>query len=119
MKKMVNGVAVDMTAEEVAERQTEEAAWASGAHKRMRSRFGEAVQVHLDAAARKEGYDNIFTACTYAEENAVPKYQEEGRAFRAWRSLVWAHCAEVLSAVQAGERAAPSVAELIEGLPKL
>lgn len=78
-----------------------------------------AVQSHLDATAQAAGYDNIHTACTYADEPAVAKFQAEGQAFRAWRSLVWAHCHQVLADVQAGVRGIPSAAELIAELPAL
>ena len=78
-----------------------------------------AVQAHLDTAAQAAGYDNIYTAVTYADEPAVPKFQAEGRAFRAWRSLVWAHCYQVLADVQAGTRAIPTAAQLIAELPAL
>lgn len=78
-----------------------------------------AVQAHLDATAQSAGYDNIYTACTYADEPAVAKFQAEGQAFRAWRSLVWAHCHQVLADVQAGVRGIPSAAELIAELPAL
>ena len=78
-----------------------------------------AVQAHLDATARSHGYDSIYTACTYADEPAVPRFQAEGQAFRAWRSLVWAHCYQVLDDVQSGRRAIPSAADLIAELPTL
>lgn len=78
-----------------------------------------AVQAHLDAAAKTAGYDNIYTACTYADEPAVAKFQAEGQAFRAWRSLVWAHCHQVLADVQAGVRSIPTDAALIAELPAL
>lgn len=76
-----------------------------------------AVQSHLDAAARARGYDNIFTACTYADEPAVAQFQAEGKIFRAWRSLVWAYCAQALADVTSGTRIEPSAAELIAELP--
>ncbi|MEW6314627.1 MAG: hypothetical protein AB1513_11410 [Pseudomonadota bacterium] len=79
----------------------------------------QSVQRHLDEAAQARGYDNIFTACTYADEPAVAQFQAEGMAFRAWRSLVWAHCYQVLAAAQAGTRAVPGEAELIAELPAL
>ena len=77
------------------------------------------VQAHMDDAARGFGYDSIYTAATYAEEPAVPKFQAEGRAFRAWRSRVWARCHEVMADVKAGKRPMPSREELIEELPAL
>jgi len=52
----------------------------------------QAVQARLDTHAQSWGYDNIFTACTYADEPAVPQFQAEGQALRAWRSATWAVC---------------------------
>lgn len=78
-----------------------------------------AIQAHMDAAAQGYGYDDIKAAVTYADEPAVPKFQAEGRAFRAWRSLVWAHAYEVLDAVQVGAREQPTADELLAELPEL
>lgn len=77
------------------------------------------VQKHLDDAARALRYDDIKTACTYADEPAVPKFQAEGQAFRAWRSLVWAKCYEILAEVQNGAQQIPSDEELVAELPTL
>lgn len=78
-----------------------------------------AVQIHMDTAARDLGYDDIKSAVTYAEEPAVQKFQQEGIAFREWRSLCWEYCYSVLDAVQRGEREQPEVADLIAELPTL
>lgn len=83
------------------------------------------VQTRLDAVARDEfryGDPNrpevspILHAISYAEEPAVPKFQAEGRALRAWRSLTWAAAASILIAVQRGERTVPSAAALLAEL---
>lgn len=81
--------------------------------------FEQAIQEHLDAAARTRGYDSIATAVSYAEEPAVPKFQEDGKAFRAWRSLVWAHVYQELAKVKAGEREIPTLDALMVELPAL
>lgn len=78
-----------------------------------------AVQNHMDSAAKAAGYDDIKSAVTYAEEPSVPKFQAEGQAFRAWRSLCWAACYAVMAEVEAGERAVPTAEELIAELPAL
>lgn len=78
-----------------------------------------AVQEHIDSTAAAIGYDNIYTACTYADEPAVPKFQAEGQALRAWRSQVWARCHAVLADVEAGQRGIPTAEELIAELPAL
>ncbi|QOE32749.1 hypothetical protein CPT_Mano_016 [Achromobacter phage Mano] len=77
------------------------------------------VQSHMDAAARALRYDSISNAITYADEPAVPKFQAEGQALRAWRSLVWARCYEILAEVEVGARDIPTDAELIAELPAL
>lgn len=81
--------------------------------------FTADVQAHLDAAAQAAGYDNIYTAVTYADEPAVPKFAAEGAAFRAWRSLVWDTANAIRTDVQAGRRPVPTAAELISELPPL
>ena len=81
--------------------------------------YAAAVQAHIDAAAVAAGYDDIKTAVTYADEPAVARFQSEGSALRAWRSLCWAYCYAQLAAVQAGERTQPTVEALIAELPQL
>lgn len=76
-----------------------------------------AVQAHLDGQAQALNYDDIRTAVTYADEPAVPKFQAEGQALRAWRSVVWAKCYEILAQWQADQVAEPSSSELIAMLP--
>jgi hypothetical protein len=77
----------------------------------------QAVQNLLDAEAIAAGYDSIHTAVTYADEPAVPKFQQDGIALRTRRSLVWAKCYEILGEVISGQRQLPTVDELISELP--
>ncbi|WP_162874434.1 hypothetical protein [Pseudomonas viridiflava] len=86
---------------------------------RLMEVFRTAIQKHLDAAAVVVGYDDIKTAVTYAEEPAVPKFQAEGQALRAWRSRVWDYCFAQIAAVHTGERELPSADMLIAELPAL
>lgn len=79
--------------------------------------YTAAIQTHLDGVAQSWGYDNIYTAATYAEEPAVKAFQDEGKALRAWRSRVWAAARQTLADVQAGKTPLPTVAELIASLP--
>ena len=85
----------------------------------IRATLTDAVYAHMNAMAQARGYDDIKAAVTYAEEPAVPIFQAEGRALCVWRSLVWAHCYQVLADVQAGTRAIPTAAQLIAELPAL
>lgn len=86
---------------------------------RDQQRYADAIQQHMDNAAQTFGYDSVQTAVTYAEEPAWPKFQQEGRGFRAWRSLVWAYTYEQLAQVQGGMREQPTIADFIMELPAL
>ena len=83
--------------------------------KRLKAR----VQQWLDEKARALDYDDIKSAVSYAEEPAVPKYQQEGQALRRLRSLAWERYYEISNAVQAGQRPIPTEAELIAELEAL
>jgi hypothetical protein len=79
----------------------------------IKANHSRAVQTVLDAKAQSMGYDSILAAITYADEPAVPAFQADGLALRAWRSSVWAH---VFAAFEVGT---PSEQELIASLPQL
>ncbi|MCR6668017.1 MAG: hypothetical protein NVV69_18840 [Methyloversatilis sp.] len=79
--------------------------------------MARALQALLDNTAQAQDFDNIFTAVTYADEPAVARFQIQGAALRAWRSLVWAKGYEVMDAVMAGERPIPTEAELLAEMP--
>ena len=77
------------------------------------SRLSARVQRWLDEQARSLGYDDIKSAVSYADEPAVPQFQQEGQALRRLRSLAWARYQEIQAQVQAGRRPIPTEAELI------
>lgn len=84
----------------------------------LQAQYTSLIQSMLDKEAQKLGYDNCNSACTYVD-TGVQKFDDEGRAFRAWRSAVWAKGYEILDAVKAGEMEIPSEEELVELLPTL
>ena len=78
-----------------------------------------AIQFFMDSKARDIGYDDLKTAITYAEEPTVPKFQAEGKALRAWRSMVWAYCYELLDKVEKAEVEEPTLDYVLSNLPPL
>ena len=85
---------------------------------RVQSQWTDAVQHVLDAKAQELNYDSCLSVCSYID-TGVSKFDAEGRAFRAWRSAVWAMGYEILAQVQAGQRSIPTEEQLIAELPKL
>lgn len=82
------------------------------------ARLTSAVQNVLDTEAQKLGYDNCLSVCSYVD-TGVQKFDDESRAFRKWRSEVWAKGYEILDEVLAGTREIPTEEELLAELPKL
>ena len=85
---------------------------------RIQKQLTDAVQRVLDVKAQDLNYDSCLSVCSYID-TGVPKFDAEGRAFRSWRSAVWAKGYEILAQVQAGQRAIPTEGQLIAELPKL
>ena len=76
------------------------------------------VQAMMDTEASTKGYDNIFSACTYAT-STNPKFSAEGQACVAWRDSVWASCYQIMADVDAGIIPSPTLAELLGMLPAM
>lgn len=76
------------------------------------------VQMYLDTTAQKLGYDSCLSVCSYVATGVV-KFDEEGEAFRKWRSAVWAKGYEIVAQVQASTRPIPTEEELFAELPAI
>lgn len=85
----------------------------------LKARFTAVVQEHMDTQAKAKGYDNLLSAVSYADEPEEPKYQQEGLAFRKWRSQVWRACYAKEARVKEGLDPIPTDANLIAELPPL
>lgn len=77
-----------------------------------------AVQARLDAFAATRGYDGILSACTYAG-SGVPRLAAEGQCAVNLRDATWGACYSIMAAVQAGQRALPTVDDVLAELPAL
>lgn len=78
----------------------------------------DGVQAYMDTKAQERGYDNIHTACSYAN-STDEVFKAEGTACLAWRDSVWRKCYTILDEVKAGKRAIPTLEEVIAELPVL
>lgn len=95
-----------------------EAEWNKLYPAKVQKQLTDAVQHVLDSKAQELLYDSCLSVCSYID-TGVPKFDAEGKAFRAWRSAVWAKGYEILAQVQAGQRPIPTEEQLISELPQL
>lgn len=84
----------------------------------LTKQFTASVQKWMDSKAQERGYDNIISACTYAD-STDEKFAAEGKAAKQWRDKVWRHCYDVVAQVVSGNRDIPTISELLAELPKL
>lgn len=77
------------------------------------------VQAFMDQTAKSNGYENLISAISYADEEAVPSFQQDGKDFRAWRSLVWQYVYAELALWHDEPERASSLLELLQDLPAL
>ena len=77
------------------------------------------VQALMDSQATAWGYESLASAITYADEPAVPRFQEQGRALRAWRSRVRERFLEIQDQVIAKQRPVPSDSAFLNDMPEL
>ena len=82
------------------------------------TRLSAAVQAHVDATARSQGYDSALSCVSYID-STVATYRAEAATMRDWRDAVWTRCYELLAEVQAGTRPVPTESELIALLPRI
>lgn len=87
------------------------------AHRTLKS-YESAVDELLKNTANERGYDSAYTCLSYM--NSInPTWKAEAEAFNSWRDSVWLKCHEILNAVNAGTRPAPSIEELLSELPQI
>lgn len=115
MKVIENGILRDAKPSEIAER---EAAAEAIAKPQSLDAYTAAITRHIDATARSRQYDGALSIATYVA-SSIPAWAAEAAAFVAWRDEVWAYVLVELAKVQAGQRAQPTIPELIAELPTI
>ena len=84
----------------------------------IQAHLTQVVQNYMDKTVQTRGYDNIHTACTYAN-STDETFRAEGAACVSWRDAVWRKCYDILAEVKAGTREIPTEEELLAELPVL
>lgn len=80
--------------------------------------FEDAIEAYMDSVVQTRNYKNIHTAASYVN-STNEKFAKEGAACNKWRDDVWDKCYAILAEVKAGERAVPTLEEIIAELPVL
>lgn len=80
--------------------------------------YAAAIQFRLDEAARAQGYTDGVSLATYVSSNNAA-WAAEARTFVTWRDAVWSYAYAELTKVKNGQRAQPTISELLAELPTI
>lgn len=80
--------------------------------------YAHAIQRHIETTAKARGYLDAVTCASYYA-STISTWQTDALAFIAWRDSVWTYAYAQLAAVQAGQRAAPTIQGLVSELPPI
>lgn len=111
MKKIVDGIEYEMTAEE-------EAAFLASVIPPPPTveDYQQAIQSLVDATAVSKQFNDGVTLASY-KDSTVAFWASQSAAFIAWRDAVWVYAYAEMAKVLAGERSQPSVADFLGELP--
>ncbi|MGE6387386.1 hypothetical protein ACQKEN_17180 [Pseudomonas sp. NPDC078416] len=77
------------------------------------------VELYMNNTAVAHGYLNMLEVISYADEPVVAKFQNDGRAFRKWRSLVWEYAQVQIPLIATKQRPKPTAEAFLAELPAL
>lgn len=83
---------------------------------KMQASLDAAVTDWIDRQAMNAGFKNAAYIVSYFD-STNPTWKAAARAFVPWRDGVWASCIAIVDAVKAGQRAVPTVIELLSEFP--
>lgn len=118
MKKILNGVEVDLTPAEVEEYNQRQAAWSAGEAARMQQQFTDSLLVVLDDTAKEHSYGSAVSCASYAS-STNEQWAAEAQAFIAWRDICFEYAYDYLAQVQGGQIPDPNIEEFLLGLPAI
>jgi len=80
--------------------------------------YAAAIQLMIDETARSRKYSDGASLASYVA-STVPAWAAEAQVFVSWRDAVWIYAYGEFAKVQAGQRAQPTIIEIISELPMI
>jgi hypothetical protein len=111
MIKIVDGIEVEMTAEEIAELAAAQTAM-NATPPLGEEDYKAAIVAMLDAKAKERRYDNALSLSTYVSSTNAA-WAAEAATFVAWRDAIWAYCYDQLARVAIRLRTQPTLGEFM------
>jgi hypothetical protein len=112
MKKLINGVEIEMTPDEIEEM---ERFWATPLSIEL---YQSALNEFINNKASERQYDNAMAISSYVNSTNA-QWASEANAFIAWRDAVYLLAIDTLNKVQSGEMPQPTIDDFLSQLPEI
>lgn len=118
MKKIVNGVEMDLTPEEIEEFNQRASEFEAQASDRMIQAFTFALEQAIDDKAKEKNYASTVSCVSY-KDSTNAQWSAEAQAFIAWRDDCYTYAYNYLDQCESGVIVNPDIEDFISGLPAL
>lgn len=118
MKKIVNGVEMDMTDEDMVDYNNRQQAWDDSAPERMVTEFTQSLERVITEKAAEKSYSSAVSCASY-KDSTNEQWAAEANAFIAWRDMCFEYAYDYQSQVQQRNIPNPNLEEFLLGLPAM
>lgn len=115
--KVVDGVEVPLTPEEVLEFEQEAQEWEAGENERLYKQCQEALELHINDIAKERLYTDAVSCASY-KDSTNPVWSAEASAFITWRDICYEYAFDYIEKAESGE-IQPDFDEFVEGIPEM
>lgn len=116
--KMINGVLVELTANEKAEYFQRESEWEAAQAQQAIDDFTKSLEDTINLKASEKSYNSGASCASYAN-STNPQWAAEAAAFIAWRDNCYEYSYDYLEKAQNAQIANPTIEDFISGLPAM
>lgn len=118
MKKIVNGIEVDLTPEEIEEYNLRQQQWEESKPQRLIEEFTEVLGTFINETAKQKSYSSAVSCASYVN-STNPQWTAEARTFIQWRDIALAYAYDYFNQAQSGEIPNPNINDFIAGVPAI
>lgn len=115
MKKILNGVEVDLTPDEEAEYNQRQADWDAQAPQRLQDLCVLSLNNFIEDTAKAKQYGSAVSCASYVS-SSNPAWKAEADAFVAWRDACWEYAFDYFARSQNGDIPSPSIEDFMGGV---
>lgn len=115
--KIVDGVEVPLTPEEVLEFEQESQEWEDKANERLYEECEAALQQRIEDTAKAKQYDDAV-ACASYKDSTNQQWAAEAAAFIEWRDICYEYAFDYMEKAEKGE-IEPDFDDFVNGIPEI